>query len=71
MTTSTVGGVVPPMKRLADALLGGKLDEFVGSRRAQGRAWRLIARDLWEATNGEIDVTHETIRYWYPEDRRG
>lgn len=58
-------------KRLADLLLGGKLDEFVRSRRAEGRAWRLIARDLWEATDGALDVTHETLRSWYPEDRRG
>lgn len=58
-----------PTRRLADLLLVDvSLDEFVASRRARGRAWRLIARDLWEATHGEIDVTFETLRQWYPED---
>lgn len=55
------------MQRLADHLLDGGLDEFVLSRRAQGRAWRFIARDLYEATDRGIDVTYETLRGWYPD----
>ena len=56
-------------KRLAEVLLDESLDDFVLSRRAQTppRAWRLVARDLWEATDGQIDVTYETLRSWYPE----
>lgn len=54
-----------PTQLAANHLLDGKLDEFVTSRRAKGRSWRLIARDLFEAT--ELDVTHETIRSWYLE----
>lgn len=55
-------------QRLADTLLDGGLDEFVQSRRAVGRSWRLIARDLYEDT--KVDVTYETLRGWYPDDRR-
>jgi hypothetical protein len=55
----------PPTQRLADLLLGQSLDDFVLSRRAEERSWRLIARDLYERTNGQVDVTHETLRSWY------
>lgn len=61
--------VATPTRRLADLLLGGKLDDFVLTRRAEGRAWRLISRDLWEETDGELDVTYETLRSWFPDDR--
>lgn len=54
-----------PTRRLADLMLGGALDDFVLTRRASGRSWRLISRDLWEATGGELDVTYETLRGWY------
>lgn len=58
-----------PTHRLADALLGedGPLEAFVRTRRAKGRAWRLIARDLYEATGREIDVTYESLRAWFPD----
>lgn len=56
---------ISPSRRLADVLLDGGLDEFVIERRRAGRSWRLIARDLLEATN--VDVTYETLRSWYPE----
>lgn len=52
-------------RRLADVLLDETLDEFVAARRAQGRSWRAIARDLWEATNGRVDASDETIRAWF------
>ena len=55
------------MQLATDHLLDGHLDEFVRSRRAQRRSWRLIARDLYEATDGKIDVTAETVRSWYRE----
>jgi hypothetical protein len=54
-------------QQLADVLLEGTLDEFVKTRRADGRSWRLIAKDL-EAETG-VDVTFESIRSWYPEER--
>lgn len=54
-------------RKLADLLLGeaGPLEEFVAARRP--KSWRLIARDLLEATDGKVDVTHETLRQWFPE----
>lgn len=53
-------------QRLAGILLGGSLEEFVRSRRPE-RGWRLIHEDLLEATDGEINVSHETLRSWYPD----
>lgn len=62
MTTET------PTQRLASILLGRPLDGWIAERRAAERSWRLIARDLYEATNGQIDVTHETVRAWFVQD---
>lgn len=58
-----------PTQRLATMILGRDLGTFVAERRANRRAWRYIARDLYEATGGEIDVTYETLRSWYPDER--
>lgn len=54
-------------RQLADLLLGGDgtLETFVRSRRADGRAWRLVARDLYEQT--DLDLTYETLRGWFPD----
>lgn len=54
--------------RLADLLLGdeGPLETFVRSRRPK-RAWRLIARDLYEVTEKQVDLTYETLRSWFPD----
>lgn len=58
--------------RLADILLGddGPLEEFVRSRRngSPRRAWRLIERDLLDATDRQIDISFETLRTWFPDD---
>lgn len=55
-----------PTYRLADLLLDDGIDEYVASRRREGRSWRRIALDLLEDIN--LDVTHETLRSWFPED---
>lgn len=59
-----------PTAELADLKLGdaGPLEQFVRTRRAEKRAWRLIARDLSDATDGAVDVSYETLRVWFPED---
>lgn len=59
-----------PSARLADVLLGdaGPLEAFVRTRRQAGRSWRLITRDLYDATDGQVDVVHETLRTWYPDE---
>lgn len=54
-----------PTQRLAGMLLGMPIHEWIEQRRSAGRSWRLVARDLYEATNGQIDVTHETVRVWF------
>lgn len=57
-----------PTQRLASILLGRPLGGWIEERRNQGRSWRLIARDLYEATNAQVDVSHETLRLWYGRD---
>lgn len=54
-----------PTHRLADLLLPTTLADFVQTRRDVGRSWRLIARDLHEETDGQVDVTAETLRSWF------
>ena len=60
-----------PTHRLADLLLAdaGPLERFVRERRARKpqRSWRLIARDLHDATGAEVDLTGETLRLWFPD----
>jgi hypothetical protein len=53
-------------QRLIESLLGdrGPLARFVREGRLAGRSWRLLALDLYDLT-GE-DVTHETLRSWFP-----
>ena len=54
-------------QRLADVILGRSVDDFVTERREGGKSWRLIARDLYSVTDGQVDVTAETLRSWYPD----
>lgn len=54
-----------PTQRLASLLLQRPVGEWVGEQREAGRSWRLLARDLYTATDGQIDVTAETLRGWY------
>ena len=53
-----------PQQRYADLLLGRSVDEFIAERRANDVPYRRIARDLCDATAGEIDVSDVTIRAW-------
>lgn len=54
-----------PTQRLAAAVLGQPVTEWIAIRRADGRSWRELAADLADATNNQIVVTHETVRGWY------
>lgn len=58
-----------PTQRLVDIVLGdqGPLETFVRSRRDAKRSWRLVARDLYTAVDGEFDLTYETLRSWFPD----
>ena len=51
-------------QRLATLLLGEDVNAFIDVRREAGRSWRHIARDLYDATNGQVDVSLETLRNW-------
>lgn len=55
---------IKPLARLADNLLDGGLAAFIGDRRADGKSWDSIAKELWAATNHEIDVTGVTVQKW-------
>lgn len=57
-------------QRLATILLDRDVHDFIRERRAARRAWRFIARDLYEATGGQVDVTHETLRQWIADTER-
>lgn len=55
-------------QRLASVLLGGDLRSWVEDRRNPAdvrRSWRVIANELRYATNGEVNVTGETLRGWF------
>lgn len=53
--------------RYADSLLPVPLVDYVAEKRAEGKSWRRISLDLRDDTDGEIDVTHETLRTWCAE----
>lgn len=51
-------------RKLATALLKRDVVDFIAERRPD-RSWRVIARDIYEATKGEVDVTPQTVINWY------
>jgi hypothetical protein len=51
--------------RLASLLLGVDLEDWVQERREQGRSWLSISRELKEATNGDVTLSHEGLRMKY------
>ena len=61
----TSSGSETPTQRLASLLLGQDVRLFIAERRTDKRAWRFIARDLYDATDGQVDVTYETLRQWF------
>ena len=50
--------------RLAELVLGQPLDTYLIERRAEGDSFRKIARDMRDATNGDVDITEVTLRSW-------
>lgn len=49
-------------------LLAQPVDQWIQDRRADGMSWRAITRLLCDKTNGQIDITHETVRAWARQD---
>ena len=53
-----------PTQQLATLLLGEPVLDWIAQRRAQGKTWRAIARELDQRTDHRVDVTYETLRIW-------
>lgn len=54
-------------QRLASNILGSDVAEWIMERRRHPYmpSWATIAEELKQATNGQVDVSRETIRLWY------
>jgi hypothetical protein len=57
-------GVRYPNAAIASRLLGEDVTDWINRRRDAGKTWRAIQRELVDATDGVIDVVHETVRAW-------
>lgn len=57
-------GVRYPNAAIASRLLNEDVTSWINSRRAAGHTWRSIRDELARATDGIIDVVHETVRAW-------
>jgi hypothetical protein len=55
-----------PKQRLASLLLGQAVAPWIRARRPD-TSWRLIAAELREKTQGEIDVPPQTLINWAPD----
>lgn len=64
-----MGETSTPLYRLADLLLAddGGLRAWVTQHRTAGLSWRKVEKALYDATGGEVDVTYQTLREWFPE----
>ena len=64
-TTSTP----PALWRLADRVLEaeGGVAQLIRDMRANSASWRRIALELRDKTDGDVDVTGETVRRWAEE----
>ena len=57
-----------PSQRLATVLLGQDVRDWLRTQRADGASWRIIARNLYNQTNHQVDVSHEAVRSWLEDD---
>lgn len=54
-----------PTQRLASTLLGQPLEEWVAARRLMRMSWKAIAAELSVSTNGQVNISRETLRGWF------
>lgn len=57
------------LRQFADHVLGGRLDSLVDELRAQGVGWDKIARTIWDCTDHKINLSGQTLRSWYMEQK--
>jgi CRISPR/Cas system endoribonuclease Cas6 (RAMP superfamily) len=57
-------------RRLADVLLERPLTEYVAEKRTSTPrwSWRLIAKQLYHDTDGQVTISHNTLRLWFADD---
>ena len=54
-----------PTQQLASLKLGRPLEEYVAEKRAAGLPWSSIAVEISLDTDGEVDISRESLRLWY------
>lgn len=58
----------PDLRTVVNALLLEKLsqtvDQFIATRRTEGKSWERIAKELFEVTDGAVDVSTPTVLRW-------
>lgn len=60
-----------PKFLLTDTLLNGRLADFMRERREAGDSWDLVARSVWQATDGKVTITGVTASSWFERFVRG
>lgn len=53
-----------PSMRLADILLDEPVDRWIAEQRASGLSWRRIAFALRDATDGQLEISDQTLISW-------
>lgn len=57
---------LPALAQLADHLLkdAGGLAAFITFHRSDGLSWARLAREIWVATDRQVDATGVTVQTW-------
>lgn len=63
-----MGTATTVQRQLVNDRLDGNLDGLVAGLRLGGWGWRKIAAEVTKRTG--VQVSHETLRGWFPDDRR-
>lgn len=59
-----------PRQRLASLLLGRPVLEYIQDLHNTGMSYDRIAAQLSDDTDGQVDISHEAIRQWLPEQAK-
>ena len=58
----------PDLRSVVNALLVEKvsqtIDQFIATRRGDGKSWERIAKELFDVTDGAVDVSTPTVLRW-------